>query len=227
MKQLKILSDDILAPYRAASPRKKIQVAVVGNSGVTDDDEDFINDADCVVRFNNYATRDGITHTKDRKKCDILFSTFDLHSAGTTPKDVVVGIPYPFKAREIYGKPARWYPKARTWMVNPYENMSMCAEMKIDSLGFAHPVPSIGFTALWHMKDWDVEFYIAGFSWYYDSKTHKFQNWDLKNKSYPKTWNHNYPKEIEWIIKNLMPKNNIIFSPGCSKLLAIARHLLL
>lgn len=225
MNNLQLFNTNILRPY-SRGPRESINVAVVGNSGVSPEDNDFIDGADCVVRFNNYATRDKITHTDDRKKCDILFSTFDLHSAGTAPKDVVIGIPFPFKAKEIALKPARWYPKSRHWMVNPYDNMQMCMELNIDSMGYHHPIPSIGFTALWHMRNWKVDFYIAGFSWYYDPTTHKFQNWDLKNKEYPKTWNHNYPREIEWIIKNLMPKNNVMFSPSCTKVLNIAKHLL-
>jgi len=220
MHNLKIFDLSILKPY--GYPKK---IAIVGNSGVLDEDNDHINDADVVVRFNNYATRANINHTKDRMKCDILFSTFDLHSTGAKPKDVVIGIPYPFKAKEINTKPNRWYPQANPWMVNPYRNMEMCAELKVDSLGHQHPIPSIGFTALYHMKEWPVDFYICGFEWYFDG-LNKFQGWDLKNKAYPKNWNHNYPKELDWILKNLLKKNNFIFSNRCLKILKIAQHFL-
>lgn len=200
---------------------------MIGNAGVSAIDEYYIEKADCVVRFNNYATRAGITHTSDKERCDILFSTFDLHSSTARPKDVVIGIPYPFKAREIYPKPKRWYPASRYWMVNPYENMRMCNDMHIDSLGHTHPLPSLGFTALWHMHTWETDFYVTGFEWYYNRETKLFQNWNLKNKKYPTTWNHNYPKELEWTLENLCPRKNFVFSERCRELLQIARKQLL
>jgi hypothetical protein len=224
MNNLKLVDESILYKYKASKARPKI--VIIGNSGSYAEDEDFINDADCVVRFNNYATRGGISHTQDPKRCDILFSTLDLHSSGSLPKDVVIGIPYPFKAKEIPSKIEKWYPKSNHWMVDPYKNMELCSELGLGSLGYAHPLPSIGLTALWHMYKWDAEFYVAGFAWYHDPKTNKFQNWDLKNKNYPKTWNHFYPLEIEWIIKNLIPKNNFIFSKSCTKIIKIAQDLL-
>lgn len=219
MDNLNILSERIIARYG-----KRPRIVVIGNAGADEFTERQIKNADCVVRFNNYATRSGITHTADKFRCEILFSTFDLHSQGAEPKDVVIGIPFPFKATEIADKPARWYPKARPWMVNPYTNMQMCQELHIESLGYAHPCPSIGFTALWHMRNWNAEFYISGFEWYWSNETKLFQNWNLKNRNYPKTWNHNYPKEIEWIVNNLLPKNNIIFSAKCMELLSYAKR---
>lgn len=223
MNNLKLFDESILKPYfKKERPNK---IAIVGNSGVSESDNDFINDADVVIRFNNYATRQSIVQTKDKFKCDILFSTFDLHSVGSKPKDVVIGIPFPFKAKEIITKPDRWYPASNHWMINPYKNMEMCAELRIDSLGCEHPLPSVGFTALWHMRNWKCDFYVCGFEWYFDGRS-KFQNWDLKNKEYPNHWNHNYPKEIEWVIKKLLKKNNFIFSDRCSYILKVAQHLL-
>lgn len=221
MKNLNILDPSILERYRI---EKHGIVAIVGNAGIGPSDDEIIDSAQCVVRFNNYATREKVTKTKDPNRCDILFSTFDLHSAGSNPSDVVIGIPYPFKAKEINLKPDRWYPKAKHWMVNPYHNMEMCAEMQIDSLGHTHPLPSIGFTALWHMRNWNATFYVCGMNWYYDGLG-RFQNWDLKNTNYPTNWNHNYPKELRWIIQNLLRKNNFMFSPECSKILKIAQQL--
>ena len=223
IKKLRILDDSILDKYKS---RGRPTVCIVGNAGVSSEDNDLIVDSDCVIRFNNYATRENISYTNERFKCDILFSTFDLHSNGSKPKDVVIGIPFPFKAKEIANKPQRWYPNSDVWMVNPYENIQMCMDLNVESLGFKHPFPSIGTSALWHMKEWDAIFYICGFSWYYDSKNHKFQGWDLKNKEYPKIWNHNYPLEIEWIIKNIHKKDNFIFSKSCEKIINVAKHIL-
>lgn len=224
MKDLKLLNQAILTNY----PHKNqpVRVAVVGNSGIAEHDQRKIDNCDVVIRFNNYATRENIALTKDKFKCDILFSTFDLHSYGSQPKDVIIGIPFPFKAKEIYKKPNKWYPNSRHWMVNPYENMKMCEEMNIDSLGACHPLPSLGLTALWHMKDWEAEFYVCGYSWYYNKQDQTIQRWDLRNKNYPKNWNHNYPKEIEWVIKNLIPKNNFIFSDGCMEAINFAKKFL-
>jgi len=218
LKDLRILSDEILSSYA-----RKPLIAVVGNAGVQEEDQQVIDTADIVVRFNNYGTREGITKTSDPLKCDILFSTLDLHSTGAKPKDIIIGIPYPFKAREISSKIPRWYDKSRKWMVNPYLNLQCCLDIGLDSEGFKHPLPSIGTTALWHMKDWKAQFYIAGMNWYYSEG--RFQKWDLKNTDYPACWNHNYCKELKWILANLFQKNNIMFSPSCTKILKIAQQL--
>lgn len=217
MNNLKLFNKDILNLH--GKRRNSHSIAVIGNGGVTPEDESMINSADVVIRFNNYATREGVRKPQDRFKCDILFSTFDLHSHGATPKDVVIGIPFPFKSKEIYDKPSRWYPKSRHWMINPFENERMCQELQIDSNGTHHPLPSLGFTALWHMRDWTNQIYVSGFNWYYDPTTRRVQKWDMRNTEYPNHWNHNYPKEVRWIINHLLPKNNIIFSSACSKIL--------
>lgn len=219
MKNLQLLSSKLLLPYLELG--RTPLIAVVGNAGVSKEDSKRIDKADIVVRFNNYATRTNITHTTDKFKCDVLFSTFDLHSQGSQPKDVVIGIPFPFKAKEISAKPNRWYPNARPWMVNPYENMRMCEELNIDSLGASHPLPSVGFTALWHMKDWHANFFICGYEWYYSDDTGLFQGWGLKNKDYPKSWNHNYPKEVDWVYKNMYEKININFSARSEYILRV------
>jgi hypothetical protein len=195
----------------------------VGNAGVNDEEDKTISESSRVVRFNNYGTRENVKKTNDKLLCDILFSTFDLHSQGANPKDVVIGIPFPFKQESISNKAPRWYPKSNIWMVNPYLNAEMCRELKVTSNGSQHPLPSIGFTALWHMKDWKNEFYVCGFEWYFNGAD-KFQNWDLRNANYPTNWNHNYPKEIRWILENLYKKkNNFIFSKRCQHLLNLAQ----
>lgn len=224
MQRLRLLNDEILSTYGIGKDLPS--VVIIGNAGVSAVDESFIAEADCVVRFNNYATRQGITHTSQKDRCDILFSTLDLHSSCAKPNDLVIGIPFPFKAKEIATKPNRWYAQSNHWMVNPYLNMQMCEELKIDSLGCAHPLPSVGFTALWHMHKWQASFYVCGFEWYYNKDTNLFQGWDLRNKQYPTHWNHNYPKEVEWIINNLLNKNNFIFSSQCLKILNKAKQLL-
>lgn len=221
MKNLKILSPEILRKY--TKPNTVPTLAIVGNGGISLQDEERINSSDCIVRFNNYATREKISKTTDPFKCDILFSTFDLHSKGSNPRDVVIGIPYPFKAKEIQSKPARWYPNSHHWMVNPYHNMNLCEDLGLNSLGFAHPLPSLGLTALYHLSKMQCNMFIAGFQWYYDEQTGLFQNHHLSNKKYPGHWNHSYPKEIGWILDNLYGKVNVNFSKSCTRLLDIAK----
>lgn len=109
-------------------------------------------------------------------------------------------------------------------MVNPYVNMQMCEEMRIDSLGASHPLPSIGFTALYHMQDFPVSIYVCGFNWYFDKTKRVIQGHEIGNYDYPKNWNHNYPKEVYWIIDNLMKKDNIIFSESCHNTLSYIRN---
>lgn len=213
MKNLSILSEEILGPSK--------RVAIIGNGGLSSSDVDFLGSCDHYIRFNNFATRAGID--TDKVNCDTLFTTFDLHSASAKPENVVIGIPYPFKAEDIEKKQEKWYSRSRIWMVNPYENMNLCTDLKIPSIGYSHPLPSLGFTALWHMRNWNVEFKVAGFNWYYDEGTGKFQNWDISRDSpYPTHWNHNYPKEVTWIALNLFRDKRFKFSTTCSRLIKIA-----
>ncbi len=133
MRNLKILSPDIFGGLK-----KNPLVSIVGNAGVETRDQRIIQDSDCVIRFNNYATRENIEKTNDPFRCDILFTTFDLHSQGSNPKHVVAGIPYPFKAAEIIDKPAKWYPNSKQWMINPYLNMELCKGLGLNSIGHTH-----------------------------------------------------------------------------------------
>lgn len=218
MKKLKLLDQSIFSNYGRAST-----VAIVGNGGITEKEQRQIDKCDIVVRFNNYATRKDIAKTTNPLKCDILFSTFDLRSEGDNPKDVVIGIPFPFHAKQVAIRMDKWYAESRQWMVNPFLNMKMCQDMDIDSLGSSHPLPSIGFTALWHIYQMPMFFYVFGFNWYFNPENGKFQGWDIENDNYPRHWNHNYIKEVRWIVANLMGKHNIIFSEPCLNILEYAK----
>lgn len=204
---------------------KKRSICVVGNGGVSPEDEEHIRNSDCVIRFNNYATRQNITLTEDKNKCDVLFTTFDLHSMGVRPKAVVIGIPFPFHAERISNKLEAWYPYSDPYMVNPYLNMEMCKMLNIPSEGYKHPFPSIGFTCLWHI--WRMRItnpiYICGFNWYFDWSTMLCQGKPLGITEFPKNWNHNYHNELRWMTEHLMPKQFITFSDSCKKILKYAR----
>lgn len=193
----------------------------MGNAGVTSYDNKWVENADIVIRFNNYATRQGIAHLGNRSRCDVLFTTFDLHSQAvkSPPQHVVIGIPYPFHVDHIIEKFDQWYPQATPWMVNPYWNRLMCQELGIQSEGWKHPFPSIGFTALWHMHRLGInnnsDIYICGFNWYYDHDTKLMQGYKLNKQPRPTHFNHDYWIESSWIVKNLLPSSGYSFSPTC------------
>lgn len=220
-KNLKIFDRDLLWYLKGGKPNCSLipKIAIIGNAGVTQQDNEKIDQADVVVRFNNFATRERITHSSDRFRCDVLFTTTDLHSNGSRPSDVVIGIPSPFKQDQVLRNLPRWYPESRYWMVNPYENYRLCQELELQSDGSKHPLPSIGFTALWHMRDWTEEIYIGGFNWYVDLQKDTVQNKPIDPSILPSNFNHFYIKELAWIIKHLKPKKNILFSDACLKIL--------
>lgn len=200
-------------------------IAVVGNAGINYEDNQYINQADVVVRFNNYATRKDIQYTNDRFRCDVLFSTFDLHSAESDPRVVVIGIPYPFNLQHIPRKLNKWYPKSVPYMVNPYLNAQICAELGLESDGYKHPLPSIGFTALWNIHNvlktvinYNPVIYVAGFRWYSDPSKLTIQD---RHVHLPKAshFNHHYREEMQWIIRHLLHDTHYFFSKECRSIL--------
>lgn len=202
---------------------KDRRIAVVGNGGLSQEDVAELNTydqhKDVVIRFNNFNARHGITFTKNPDHCDILFTTFDLATPGVCPDDVVIGIPFPFHQERIRDISSRWYPKSQMHMVNPYMNAEMCDELRCGTDGTKHPFPSIGFTCLWHLHQMGIsDFKLFGFNWYSDLKNETIQGHKMGQKVYPKNWNHNYPKELEWIIRNLTNK----FSTNCKKVIDMA-----
>lgn len=245
INRLGIFSHSIFASYSRLKPPK---IAIIGNGGLSPEDQEAINLSDCVIRFNNYATRNGINYSADRFRCDILFTTGDLHSEGADPKSVVIGIPFPFKASETARKLSKWYPKARSYMVNPYLNLEMVEELdlwhekhpgwrgldelNIDPRGWRHPFPSIGFTCLWHLfhslnsiPTFIPDIFVAGFNWY-ATDDGKIQGWDMKRTDYPSHWNHNYPKEIRWIIEKIMHHPRFSFSESSYQVLSRTKKII-
>lgn len=213
ISELKILSYFDLHPLSDLRKRQNLRtsIAVVGNGGLlTEQDQEAIENANQVIRFNNYATRSEILdHTKKKYHCDILFTTMDLHSKGASPDTVVIGIPFPFKAEQICRKMDLWYQDSNIRTVNPYLCMQMNKELEIPGLGYQHPHPSIGFTCLWMLNQLINKLdavYVCGFEWYYNDSDGTIQGHDMASEKYPTNWNHNYPKEIRWIIKNLYQK---------------------
>jgi hypothetical protein len=132
-------------------------------------------------------------------------------------------VPYPFKIENIIEKFDLWYPNSRPWMVNPYWNYLMCRELNINSEGWKHPFPSIGFTALWHMHRMGInlhsEIYICGFNWYYDAAKNLMQGIRLNKQPRPTHFNHDYWLESTWTVNNLLGAPGYSFSPTCLNVL--------
>ncbi len=221
---LKIFSQETMMPDTFGT------ISIVGNSSLLDVDRDIVDQSDLVVRFNNFGTRTGLDRTKDPLHCDILFTTFDAHSAGCNPKHVVIGIPYPFKIDRVVSLAEKWYPDSKIWMVNPYWNKQICDDLNLVSEGWAHPIPSIGFTALWHIHR-IVKlgllkrriFYVCGFEWYFDHRTQRFQCANIEADSFPQTWNHCYPREARWVIDYMLGEDNFVFGPRQIEILGIGQ----
>lgn len=193
------------------------KIAVVGNGGITKQDQEFIDPA-YTIRFNNFATRANIGHVTNQ--CDMLWTTGDLHSHGSTPESVVIGIPAPFHIDTLPARLSRWYPNARPFTVNPYWCYEMNQELGIPSEGWKHPFPSIGFTCLWHLHKlmattrFAPKVYVTGFNFYYDKGM--IQN-VVPTKAYTakqhKVFNHHYVLEVKWIMEKLWNHPNFQFSP--------------
>lgn len=207
----------------------KIKIAVVGNGGLSSEDQEIIANSDCVIRFNNYATREGIDYSTDRFRCDMLWTTGDLHSQGAEPRSVVLGIPFPFHCHTLPRRIEKWYPKSTALMVNPYWNLDMNIEMKTGTEGWKHPFPSIGFTCLWHLKQilqkvstFHAQIFVAGFNWYSDTPVEHIQG-IIPSRSYnPQKHghlNHHYVMEVIWILDNLLSHPSFGFSDSCYKIL--------
>jgi hypothetical protein len=212
--------------FAAFSRGGPVRVAVIGNGGLSPEDQAIIDEADCIIRFNNYATRDGIQYSADRFQCDMLWTTGDLHSEGAEPRAVVLGIPFPFKCEEMPRRIEKWYGGCTAYMVNPYWNLKMNQELKTGTQGWKHPFPSIGFTCLWHIynlfikvPNFKASVFIAGFNWYWDEDTKRIQKWDMTREDYPNVWNHNYPREVRWIIEKLLDHPQFSFSESCWRIL--------
>jgi hypothetical protein len=146
-----------------------------------------------------------------------------LHPGPRQPKNVVIGIPYPFHIDRIIRLADVWFPSSSLWMVNPYMNYQLCKEININSDGYKHPLPSLGLTALWHLNRLKVnlksKIYICGFNWYYDHEKELMQGYKLNHQPRPTHFNHDYWKESTWIVNHLVGKYNWNFSKSCMSIL--------
>lgn len=197
-------------------------VAVVGNGVVDQESESWINDADVVVRFNNWNSRDickDVTLPNSGTRCEVVVSHLDcqpiLTHPWSLPRLLVLAIPAPFQIDRNPFYLEERYGKISVAMVNPYVNRLACLELGLNSSGWAHPLPTVGFTFLYHFWRFNLDYvrsiYLCGFDWHYDIRTDTYQNVSLVDqKATPN--NHSYLREARWIQKNLLRDPRWIFS---------------
>lgn len=188
-------------------------VAIVGNGEVDADSTSEIQNADFVVRFNNWSNRVGIDQTHRGTRCDLLVANFDCLPERERPPPAAVmhAIPPPFRLRRNAKLGELYYPRSLHLMVNPFWQTELCDELDLgvgtQLDGYQHPLPTVGFTFIWHLnkslKTRSQLFYVAGFDWRYDATTGKYDK-QLPGSPVPKNWTHYYLKEATWITKNMM-----------------------
>lgn len=197
-------------------------IAIVGNGPTENGDRQKINSADLVIRFNDWASRDHHRLVKKTgNRCDFLFTTIDSFSRrGNQPSKVIIGIPYPHHYNKVEYWLNKQYPNSQYIMVNPYLNFKLCKELNLNSIGWNHPLPTIGMTGIWHINHFSLSanIYITGFSWLYDEKTDSIQNQLIDSEILPQE-NHIYIKEAFWISKKLFNNDKWTFSSIAKKTL--------
>lgn len=185
-------------------------IAIVGNGPLNNNDIEVASNSDVVVRFNSYDDR--------LNRCDILLTTLD-HSI-IDAKQVVLAIPSPFKVDStdnILSKSKL----SNVCMVNPYINYKCCEELDLESFGYTHPMPSSGFTALYHLYQFNSELnhYVCGFNWKYDKSTNTIDGRKIDYNYKP--FGHHYVREALWVKNNLMTHPNWVFSTVASEVLSL------
>lgn len=225
--QLTIWGADVMGGLFGAAPK----IAIVGNGPVEPESTAQIRESTLVVRFNNWATRaecraQTLPHATYR--CDILVTHLDLHSKNQgepgidAPRLVVIGIPAPFQIDSIPAKLARWHPRTPVAMVNPYWNRQLCQALALDSLGFRHPLPTLGLTALYHLARMGLaaQFYVCGFDWHYDPAEDTIQGHAIDASRLPSHFNHWYVREAVWVCRSLWRQAQWRFSSRAERTLA-------
>ncbi len=205
-------------------------VAIVGNGAVDAESTSHIEQADVVVRFNNWATRSfcvehNLPHSTGR--CDLLVTHCDLHSGNQgkggigRPSLVVIGIPAPFHIDVLPARIDKWYPDCRVAIVNPYWNRQLCQSLALKSEGWQHPLPTLGMTALYHLGRMELgyEYYVCGFDWHFDPERDTIQEHAVDAQKLPGHYNHWYVKEAVWIARSLWQRPKWSFSSRAARTL--------
>ena len=207
-------------------------VAVVGNGPITQECKAMIDSADLVVRFNNWNCRSEYSSRISGKRCDLLFTHGDLREAGRSkgfepPTTVVIAIPAPFKIDRLQTCIQTWWPDSQVVMVNPYFISDACRALQLESDGWSHPMPTVGFSFLYHLWRFptnpDGSIYVTGFDWHIDQINGTAGRVCVKSNTMPSHFNHSYLRESKWCARNLIPNPRWSFSPIAEESLRFVR----
>ena len=190
-------------------------MAIVGNGPVDVSDTKIIDGSDVVVRFNDFDRRPGLCQEHRTPRCDLLVTHFDcIPSPAQLPKGILHAIPPPFQLERNRKICASRYPHQRHAMVNPFEQQRLCRELGLDSDGYKHPLPTVGFTWLWHFHQLSIpmSIFLCGFTWHYDAASFTYDKFKALADKLPPRLNHYYLKEAVWVQRNWLGGSNISFS---------------
>lgn len=205
-------------------------IAIVGSGTVEPDSTEHINNADIVIRFNDFNRRKNFTVETATQRCDVLFTHYDIwpitkQGYAENIKSVVIAIPYPFNCERIIQRVEDTSRDKQIYMVNPYIQSELCALLKYDSLGYQHPSPTVGMTCLFHLTNIisllenKPSLYITGFDWHVDFDTRRIDQKPIFQKQRAGHWNHFYAEEGRWAVKNLLGNALINLSDRSKKAL--------
>ncbi|QDV52173.1 class I SAM-dependent methyltransferase [Gimesia fumaroli] len=212
-------------------------IAIVGNGPVSKTCLARINESDIVVRFNDWNRRKNYSSELSGTRCDLLFTHYDINpilgqKSFPIPKCVTIAIPSPFHCDRIIEFTEKWYSTCRISMVNPYINRLICEVLGLNSEGWKHPLPTVGFTFLFNLwiqlRDTDSikHCYVTGFDWRVDISTKTVERVDVSGSELPEHYNHSYLRESKWVCRNLFTDSRFEFSPLAEKALGFMSNYL-
>lgn len=184
------------------------RIVFVGNGPTEAADQEAVEKADLVVRFNNWGSRNGLVHNVPRR-CDMVFLNGDCHTTNIHKEDVgdpgmaVMAIPYPHHATDGDKLLTTFYKNAVLTQVNPFWLRDLCNRLNYKSDGTKHPLPTVGLVGMYMLNKLvpDAHFYVCGFSWHYDPATNKVQGFDVNMPKLPTHFNHWYVRELVYVAR--------------------------
>lgn len=214
-------------------------IAVVGSGpmGGEDEDRERIEAADQVIRFNNWNRRTDFSAERSGRRCEVLFTHGDLREAGPAegfpaPETVVLAIPAPFKVDRMRQLAETWWPESsRLAMANPFLVREACLELGLDSEGWKHPMPTVGFSLLYHLWRFAEgagasgcgEVFVTGFDWHFDPETGEYDRMAADSDEMPGHYNHSYLREAWWCARHLLDRPGWSFSRPAREALEFLR----
>lgn len=208
----------------------KRNICIIGNGPINSKDFKHIENADIVVRFNDWNRR----RTYDKRtgtRCDVLFTQYDaapkIDGDFSKPKCVIIAIPHPFKSQRISKITNDLWNDVDVNMVNPYINEECCRSLKLDSFGNKHPIGTVGFSFIYHCSRFmpsDYKFYICGFTCKFDYGTKRFDGVFITDRKENSRQNHCYINEFWWLHDNLLDHEQFQFSPSFHHIVKMTKN---